>query len=637
MDTFDKTRDNIKVKDLGERDRKDLFHKFKEAGGEVVADRKARRKIMIDREKQLQYLEKIKDRNKKYKRKYAKHIEKNAAKSSSKDILKAKAFVKNKEKRSFLGSFIDRFTIKSRLYFLRVSKFSAYKILPKFFDKFDVEYKTALIEIQLLYLDLFKKKPAIGEKIITSLDKMNPLYFELIEMSADIYDRTLTGELLDKYLSFPDDVHKILDYRKPVTTYFKKLYTVHFYQDTIFTAFERAINLQMQFERDKASEYAAKRKKIRNSLNSVFNKLFIRLYWLFCFYQKQIIPLSATSVINEMLNIKPEQKPGNRIAQAPSTLNADLTHTEPKTNKAEEEESRNEVAEEKPAEKETPQEILKKKQKDKTPQSVKRGLTMMSQLNMENLRKEFIKDDLIRNISDTDKLLVIYLLFHEFDKEYSCILTTHQIKYKNFYTKAGKIDYHQRLSDLYDKMRDCTDALEQYFNSVNLYEKARAERPLSNEQYLKYAKKLSELEESKTKSGRVVRHIINTFMSKVSEHLVFLLKNMDTPKQIVINPQHLLEFDESIEGEKKLHNKKVFQAITLVNDYVSALCHRISGSEDLSSDKDATQNKYEHVSQDDEEGTDQNGQPELDLTGQSSEAGTEIDSNSILGELNDLV
>lgn len=587
---FDKTRDNIKVRDLEDRDRKELFSKFKDAGGEVINDRSARRRMKIDRDKQKQFIAQMNEKESSNSKKYNQKRTATAARYNKKNTYSSKKKAKN-NKRNIAARVIDHFTIKFKLYFLGITNLSNQYILSKFFDRFDVEYKTALIEIQLLYLDLFKKNPSVSNRIIDNIDKMNPLYFELIEMCADIYDRTLTGEILDKYLTYSDDLHKLLDYTNPVTKYFKRLYILYCFQDNIFTAFERAINFQMKFENNKSSDYAAKRKKLRNNLYVTFNKLFPRLYWLFSYYQGEAIPLTDVKRFEEILSITAEQKPGNRVAAAPSVLNADLTHTEPET------ETKEEKKEKEKLEKEEAKETLKKKHKESIPLNIKRGLMIMAQLDMEKLKKEFIKNELIRNISDTDKVLVSYLLFHEFDKEYSFILTTNKIKYNNLYTESGKVDYRQKFSDLYNKMRSCNDSFTEYFHSVDTYEKARAKRPMSNEQYFQYAKNLSELEKDKIKNGRLVRHAVSTYMNKISDEFSFLLKNMDSEKPVIANPQVMLEFDPSIEGEKKLNGKKVFQAVSQVNDFVSAFSYRLVGNGDLVGDKSSDAAQYEHISQ----------------------------------------
>ena len=55
MKEIDKTKQNIRVNDIDESQRKDLFNRFKDAGGKVISDRDSRRSLIIDREKQKQH------------------------------------------------------------------------------------------------------------------------------------------------------------------------------------------------------------------------------------------------------------------------------------------------------------------------------------------------------------------------------------------------------------------------------------------------------------------------------------------------------------------------------------------------------------------------------------------------------
>ena len=56
---IDKTKKNVGISNLNDNTRKDLFNKFKEAGGEVVDERKKTKPLIIDRDKQRKHQQKV--------------------------------------------------------------------------------------------------------------------------------------------------------------------------------------------------------------------------------------------------------------------------------------------------------------------------------------------------------------------------------------------------------------------------------------------------------------------------------------------------------------------------------------------------------------------------------------------------
>ena len=60
MSQIDKTRDKIKVEELTNTDRKELFDKFVKAGGKVVKEKK-KHPVKIDRAKQKEFAQRLEE------------------------------------------------------------------------------------------------------------------------------------------------------------------------------------------------------------------------------------------------------------------------------------------------------------------------------------------------------------------------------------------------------------------------------------------------------------------------------------------------------------------------------------------------------------------------------------------------
>jgi hypothetical protein len=549
---IDKTKKNIGVTGLNEREKKDLFNKFVDAGGKVVNEKTRRALADFDREKQKQIKTKIESHRQKLQASApARRIQQPASPGS-------KSYSPSSPGR--IMRFWQRWKIRFRLYFSGVTDLYGLHFKPGFLERMNTDYKSALIEIQLVYLDVLKKNPAIGRSITDELDSSNPVYIELMEMVAAVFDRTLLTQIVEGHSTFPDVIQSVSELRIPLMALLKKLYILYSYREFLAFAFEKTINIQMRLEKKKAGEYSVKKKKINNSISLVYYRLFYSLYWLMCNYAGKVIPLMDPEM-DRYLGISDDERPGKRKKRILAQ-------------KADEQ-----------AEKENQKEVEDKKSPE-VPDHVKIGLRVMSRLDMEQLQNKYEVDKHFKVIYSNDKVLTTFLLFQEFDEEYSFILTTNKIKYNVVFTPEGKIDFRMRLLDLYNGLRKCIPQFKDYAEIMEAREKTKSERPTSNAQYIDFSKRIQEMEKRRTASGKTLRRVIYGFMEKCITELKVLIDDMNDQQKIVENPQEELHFEQSIEGIKKVQGRKIYEAINAAYCYASAFLYRLDDSGDLSGELD---------------------------------------------------
>ncbi|MCL1833883.1 MAG: hypothetical protein FWG49_05205, partial [Leptospirales bacterium] len=213
--------------------------------------------------------------------------------------------------------------------------------------------------------------------------------------------------------------------------------------------------------------------------------------------------------------------------------------------------------------------------------SVKEGLTLMYQLNNKELRFKYDKKHEFGLLNDTDKVLLTYLLFKEFENEYSFILTTNKIRYNIDYSTSIKIDYRTKMQDMFNKLNKFQDAFKDYYEIHQEYDKNYNEKPANNNQYIAYSKKLDEIADKRSLAGITYRGIIKKFMEDLAAELSILINDINSEQNYVANPQDVLEFNQAIEGEKKLNKKKVYEAIITLYNFASAFSYRVSPGGDL--------------------------------------------------------
>ncbi|MBN1495796.1 MAG: hypothetical protein JXA07_03450 [Spirochaetes bacterium] len=569
-DKLDKTKDNIGVSKLDESTRKKLFEKFVEGGGRVIVERSRGRRLTIDRQKQKEFLKRVAAQSNKRVRKERPRQEpprRTAEKTAS------------RRDTGYLGLFFRRLSLRIKLKVLGITGFNGYTFNGRFFRKFNSLYRAALMELQILYLDMFRKNLTVGKSITEKLDEMKPLYYELIEMTGNLFDKIEADQVVEQYINFPEVPKKTIELKEQILSYYKKLFILSQYENSILTAYDRAISLYEKIEEKPSQSRSAMARRMRNAVFVLFHKFFPRLHLLFCLYEG--IPRPAYDPdIETILGITEMEKPGNRQL---ARYFDDMT-----------------VDEEVPAAEEKPEE--EKDEVDGTRMKVLRiGLEMMAALDMSKMRLNHDRQRLFENVSDADKVFVTYLLFNEFDREYSFILTTNKIKFRTDFVARTKVDFRSRLTELYDKMRKSTDILGEYAENLIDYEKSRREKPSSSSQYIEYTKRMEALEKKKNTIGKNALAVVRDYMMEIVQELEVLLEDMDSHQLYIENPQEVLTFDTLIEGEKKINGKKIYEALYLVYCYAFAFAYRLSLGGDLSGDLEFKKEELEQMRQQSEE------------------------------------
>lgn len=613
MKKIDKTKENIGVSKLDESTRKKLFDDFVDAGGEVIKEKQRDGFANFDRDKQKQYKSRIDEHHKKIKN--AK-IPKQSTYQKSKTArqLRTQSLFDRSGKPGSFRLFFQRLSIRFHLFFMGVTDIYAYNLTLKFLDNFDLDYSTSLLGIQTLYLDVIKQNPRIGKTIIEQLDSMQPVYFELMELVSNVFDRTIINEILNHHYNFPAMMQTSTDIQEPITAIFRKLHPIAGFYEDIQYAFDKAIDIQMRSEKNKSSIYSAKKKKAKNHLYIIFSKLYPRLYWLICNYEGK--RFDSNQEIEERLSIDEMNKPGRRKkADAPRMIELPVID--------------NPVIEK---EKENEEETI--------PDDVKKGLELMYKLDLNKIKESYDTKNLLKHMKDTDKVWITFLLFIEFDREYSFILTTNKIKFNPATVSSQKIDFKSRLSDHYNELNKCSEILNDYANMLGIYEKTRMEKPISNTQYMEYTNRLTSLEKERKEAGTTARMKVKNFMSKLAADLKILIDDMNNAQTVIDNPQDDLKFDPQIEGNKKLNGKKIHEAVLTAYQYASALEYRLGLDGDLCGSmefKEGEENTLEQKSGQKESAgnTATTGLPELKL--EKAEEDKSKEKKSIIEELDDLL
>ena len=565
MGKIDKTKEKIGVSKLDEQTRKKLFNEFVEAGGQVIKDEKDRGLSNYNRDLQKRFKQQFeteKNGNKTWD-KSKPEIKKTPNKSSANQkpgsiTLKASQASKNIS-RSRL--FFQRLHIKLRLLIMNVADFTGNFFAKTFLETFDHEYKNSLLSVQIIFNNIFKQNIRLGNKIIDELDKINPLLYEVMELLSNTVDRTVINELLEYYYNFPDVPQETRELQEPFSILFRKLHPLSACKDAILTGFEKAFTLQPRMDKKSQSFNSSNKRKIKNDIYIIFNKLYPRLYWLMCLHEKRI--LMSDKDVEDTISIPLENKPGKRKKSDPKPFEMPLSNK----SSVDESEGEDNV--------DNPDELI--------PDSVKQGLALMQTIDNDSSIEYLRKKSPFKSVNKEDKIFLINLLLEEFDTEYSFVLTTNKIKYNNIIKTSDNLEFKTKFANLYNEIGKCKNILNEYANSLLAFEKLKLEKPISSTQYIEYSNRLTAFEKEKNIAGNNAKAFVKAFLEKLCKELKILIDDMEKAKNIVINPEDIVIFEKEIEGEKKLNNKSIKEIITCSYNYALAFIFRLSVNGDLGS------------------------------------------------------
>lgn len=560
---YDRTRKSIRAQDLGKGDRKDMLNKLKGAGGQVLSERAVREaEEQAAREGRsgggggrrgagLGEEPKLPSQIAREKQRAA--GEKEAAARRQREAMEKEA-----------SGFFARFSIKLRCWMAGVTPYGAELVKPKVLSKFNLDTKRSIMECQILGNDLFMNNKSTARKIIKELDEKNPLLVELIERASQLYDRGELSELIGSYT--PGSSHAIpLDaIRVPVFTLLRKLYYLKPFQETYLGAVELAIDIQQREEKKQAALYSTKKRKIRQDWKVLMNDIYPSLVLLAQRAEmKKAEP--GTRLFEDMIGVQDDDRLGQRKAGEGVGDVGDGDEAKKKDDEKKQEEEKKAEAE-------------KKKGPSQEDKELMYGYRIMGIFNMGTLRKKHDPRGEYKALKDNDKVLIAFFYFLEFEEEYSFILTTPQIHIEPNYAGGAKIDYRQKMRDIYDNSRLVSDAFKKYAHEGTEYNRIVSEN-VDQARYVEHAKKVELMEARRGPSGREARIQIKEHMERVSQVLKVLIDDMRGANQIVTNRDEIVKFQIERDKRKRLNNKPVKDCIMQAYCFTVALADRLENGD----------------------------------------------------------
>jgi len=562
MPEFDNTKRAIGVRKLDDSARKEMFNKFVSAGGEIIKEKPDPKEEENKKSKPEPKVrsstvsrggpDDSRSRNRSGGGGQSRDGDSRGGESRSSNDAKL-------EYEKEISSFMARFTVKLKCWMGRVTPFGSPDLNPSFMHEFSTRAKQALIECNYSANEILANQshsPAVS----AALDKINPLLVELIAMAQKLYNGPELTDITEPIMVAPESPVTIERVKSQIYSLFKRMYILYPYQETLKKSFLQAYDELQKVENKPALIYSSKKKKITSEIDVLYDTFFEKLYLVVIRSENKNIPLISRYMEN-LLGILPEERPGSRRSGENVPGGVD-----PK-----------QLAEDEKARKEEEKENKKNAEKDEVVLSKEQayGLRLMQMYSIPKLRKKFDPRNDMHFVPDGDKVMLSYFYFKEFDEEYSFVLTTKKIDIKLTHVNGIKVDYRQKMLDLYESTRSITDQLKVYLDIMRELEKHKA-NPGAN--YIEASKKLTGIEQKRTGQSRTVRMVIKEFNVKVRDILLEFIKDMKSKKEIIANMDEVISLD-AMEAKKRLNKKPIKQCIMESYCYALALSDRIESGD----------------------------------------------------------
>lgn len=546
---MDELKKRLNINKLNEKDRKQLYDKFVEKGGKVVkGSKKSQKSVIIDREKQKEYLKDIEKHRKKVREK--KELEKTEKQSISQRL-------KEESKR-------PGFILKLRGAFSGVINFFNGCITEKTFSMIKNVLQDCFVSLSYVGSKLLHPKVGGIAKVKRDMLKKSPFSYEFLVRLENLYDESTFNKILLPYEKNSNVKLKPYQVKDSIQKLFRKLFLYYSYEKSIIESVTDGLELNSKlnnFSKEFIEEILYKTKsslKIMYS-NNVFNKMFV----LYMLSTNNFFTLSDFSGIMNALNIKIDEI-GSIAEKEKKELDTSYYKkfgSKIKENIGSEEEEENEDKNNITEESEENTETENLDEEDNIPEDYAEGKRLFDNLdfsinkgNDPSNKKRFFKSD--------DKMLYTIVSYEYFDREFSFLLNSSRVSYSVDYVDGKKIDIRNRISQIYINLTSCRELMDEYIKVIEEIYK------IENDNTIPITQKYNRMNRYQINQTKISYDLRKRLLENYSE--LAKLLDYSIEYSMIINSEERLSFDK-IDGKRDLEGKTHIEAAKLALSYLNFL------------------------------------------------------------------
>ena len=567
MGDIDKTRDRLKLDDIEEDDRRDLFNKFVDAGGEVVYD--SRKKINstttninsnanshIKKNNSINTNSQSRFEHSDIKPKKESHPTNKQTNYEAIEKIKTNEVFKpaNKSKPLFFN-----FKLWLNAFSSGVITFFGGKVNPKFLNFIDKNVISSLLEMDTLMFnalnpmgindaDSKNKREKIISRFATELEDV-----ELLERIKDQYDEKVYKNLLRPYKELDSPVVAV-NYVNELKGMFRPLYVLHLYSSKIKLVGEKAMSSYAIVDNMSRGIVNSRISAFKRAVELIYSKYYPKLLILLQYASKE--KLETLEEFNKFLEITDVDILGyyTKLKLANQKLH----------------ESKIEAAKEN---------IGKKDEEEKLNKIESIGVKLIEKcvsFKKEDNNIEY-ETDPFYTIEENDKIYRIKVLIDFLDREYSILFVSNKVKYNLVYDNLVRTDYKSDFNNIFLSLSDINSRFNEYSEICKNILK------VEEDEAMRFEQRVSMLSERNGQRAYISKNLKSTVMSIINsfkKKLDKLLLDKEEREKIIANPNDILTLFADIGNHKKrVQGYNVLKALTEAYYFISGFNYLITEGE----------------------------------------------------------
>ena len=567
MGDIDKTRDRLKLDDIEEDDRRDLFNKFVDAGGEVVYD--SRKKINstttninsntnshIKKNNSINTNSQSRFEHSDIKPKKESHPTNKQTNYEAIEKIKTNEVFKpaNKNKPLFFN-----FKLWLSAFSSGVITFFGGKVNPKFLNFIDKNVISSLLEMDTLMFnalnpmgindaDSKNKREKIISRFATELEDV-----ELLERIKDQYDEKVYKNLLRPYKELDSPVVAV-NYVNELKGMFRPLYVLHLYSSKIKLVGEKAMSSYAIVDNMSRGIVNSRISAFKRAVELIYSKYYPKLLILLQYASKE--KLETLEEFNKFLEITDVDILGY--------------YTKLKLANQKIHESKIEAAKEN---------IGKKDEEEKLNKIESIGVKLIEKcvsFKKEDNNIEY-ETDPFYTIEENDKIYRIKVLIDFLDREYSILFVSNKVKYNLVYDNLVRTDYKSDFNNIFLSLSDINSRFNEYSEICKNILK------VEEDEAMRFEQRVSMLSERNGQRAYISKNLKSTVMSIINsfkKKLDKLLLDKEEREKIIANPNDILTLFADIGNHKKrVQGYNVLKALTEAYYFISGFNYLITEGE----------------------------------------------------------
>lgn len=567
MGDIDKTRDRLKLDDIEEDDRRDLFNKFVDAGGEVVYD--SRKKINstttninsntnshIKKNNSINTNSQSRFEHSDIKPKKESHTTNKQTNYEAIEKIKTNEVFKpaNKSKPLFFN-----FKLWLSAFSSGVITFFGGKVNPKFLNFIDKNVISSLLEMDTLMFnalnpmgindaDSKNKREKIISRFATELEDV-----ELLERIKDQYDEKVYKNLLRPYKELDSPVVAV-NYVNELKGMFRPLYVLHLYSSKIKLVGEKAMSSYAIVDNMSRGIVNSRISAFKRAVELIYSKYYPKLLILLQYASKE--KLETLEEFNRFLEITDVDILGY--------------YTKLKLANQKIHESKIEAAKEN---------IGKKDEEEKLNKIESIGVKLIEKcvsFKKEDNNIEY-ETDPFYTIEENDKIYRIKVLIDFLDREYSILFVSNKVKYNLVYDNLVRTDYKSDFNNIFLSLSDINSRFNEYSEICKNILK------VEEDEAMRFEQRVSMLSERNGQRAYISKNLKSTVMSIINsfkKKLDKLLLDKEEREKIIANPNDILTLFADIGNHKKrVQGYNVLKALTEAYYFISGFNYLITEGE----------------------------------------------------------